>query len=871
MALTIYGNSQKYGAAAGNKYGRIDPAIALAQTASIRQTALKVTVTDSFPNQWEAVAGSGIPIPTSWYADKIPSTAQAHAGYRLQMGMCVLTNGTIVRVRVGDGTVSDRNIYKQEITDPTVASQWTTWTLAYSGTHYAVGVAPATSSTYHIYAAKSDGLYKNNTLKQARTNIVEITTVQGYADAMYVLVVGTHSRDKRRTLDVYYSENVETTSFAYNDNYDWYRTELSAYWDGTTLWRAQVAAFHSDPRSTQLAESLQIGRCATQYSGYYANPPITLRGFASQAGNNAIVQPFLTKLSDGFYYIFYSESRYDASGDRAISANTIFWQRSKDLKFWTEPIAIGFNDMPNTGFAVVERSGYIYLANNGTVWRRPLTTTQAYDISNYVPSIELSVPRNNGEGSGNFQIANPDGVNDAIVGFTDKEVKVEVGIKVADGSYKYGECNRWWIDTATRQQEQKSNRINVTLYDLWRRLNVPLRDTYNFIGQVNWYDFVAGGRNKVFNYYPRSCTATVRYSTSTSYYCEVTKNVATSFLLYTGWKGHNAQASARWRSGSIPTDDRFGIVMRYQDPKNYIWAYLRNNNVYLCRVVNGVSTRTSTAFNYGKNPTLAIKLNWSYYTVTVNGTDKLSGQLTSIDYTKPGYAGVRVEGRTSYKFDRFKLISWEVPYTTSDLIKTALAMGDFHDVVVAGGEDKQLAVVWGPQTDLKTPAAALKNLLDQNKLDLAWHNGIIHIGRFRSTGAVKTLENEVISTTDEERAGRRINLAVVDGQEDTFIEIDGADTRLRGRQIPAYFDLPELTNYDSVKARAKEEVSKGVIGVSTRGEIPYLWDLWRMDEVIWKDAQGVATNQRIEGIDVKINQSTAPSQHMVLDMSPTND
>lgn len=868
MALTIYGNSQKYGAASGNKYGRIDPAIAAAQSQQVRTTALKITVTDSFPNQWELVTGTGLTIPSSWYNIKYLSTSQAHAGYRLQMGMCVLSNGTIVRVRVGDGTINDWNIYKQEITDPTVASQWTTWTLAYSGTHYAVGVAPATASTYHIYSAKSDGLYKNNTLKQSRTNIVKIIPVQGYADALYVLVVGTHARDKRRTLDVYYSENIETTSFAYNDNYDWYRTDLSAYWDGTTLWRAQVAAFHSDPRATQLAESLLIGRCATQYSAYWPDPPITLRGFASQAGNNAIVQPFLTKLSDGFYYIFYSESRYDASGDKAISANTIFWQRSKDLKFWTEPIAIGFDSMPNTGFSVVERSGYVYLANNGAVWQRPLTTTQAYDISNYVPDVQLSMPRDNGEGSGSFTVSNPNNVNSAIAGFTDKEVKVEIGLRVADGSYMYGECNRWWIDTATQEKTGKTNRIKTTLYDLWRRLDVPLRDTFNFIGQVNWYDFVAGGRNKAFNYYPRTCKATVRYSAETSYYCEITNNTSSSFLLYTGWKGHNATVAARWRGGKIPTGVRFGVVMRWQDPKNYIWAYLYNNAVYLRRVVKGVNYHSGTSVTLGNNPTISLSLRWGYYTVSVNGVGKISGQLSSIDFTKPGYSGVHADGKTSYKFDRFKLNSWETPYTTSDLIRTALAMGDFHNVVVAGGEDPQLAVVWGPQTDLKTPAAALKSLLEQYKLNLVWHNGIIHVGRFRSTGIVHTLENQIISTEDEETAGKRINLAVVDGQEDTYIEINGEDTRARGRQIPAYFDLPDLTNYDSVRARAQEEVRKGIVGISSKGTIPYLWDLWRMDEILWRDSYGNSTQQRIEGIEVSLSQGTTPKQQMVLDMSP---
>jgi hypothetical protein len=878
MALGIYGTGQLYGAVANTEYGRIDPAIATAQSQAVRQTALKITVRDSFPNRWEHVAGTAIKIPDAWYVPGVTSAMQAYAGYQLQMGMCVLGNGNIIRVRIGDGTLNNRNIYRQTITDPTVASQWTTWSLEYSGTHYAVAVMPATSSTYYVYAAKADGVYKNNVLKQSITNVIKLVPVVNDSDNLFALVVKPHAKDKRRTIDIYRSYDIESVAFVVDDNYDWFRTDLSAYYEVSTsiVWRAQVSAFHSDPRSVSLAESLMFGKAHSLSAPYFNEAPNLVRGFGSQAGNNAILFPILRLFNDGYFYLFYSESRYDASGDKAISANTVFWQRAKfnaespGLKFWTEPVAIGFDDMPNTGFEVIERSGYLYLANNGAVWRRPTTTTQDYEVSNYVPSVELSIPRSNQEGSGSFRIANPNGINDAVSGFTDREVKVEIGIKVADGTYKYGECNRWWIDEVNTEKKGSVNRISVTLYDLWRRLAVPLRDTYNFVGQVKWKDICAGGSNKLYNYYPRACTATVLYTTDTSYYCHLTKIVASSFFLYTGWKGHSAFVSVRSRGGKLDSGVRFGVVARYQDPSNYLWAFIKDGSVYFRRFVAGKEYSIGSGVSVGAltNPTISITLRLANYEVKVNGVTKISGSSLPIDFTKPGYCGVKVSGTTSKTFDNFELTTWEQPYTTSDLIRTALALGDFHDVVVAGGDEPQLAVVWGPQTDLATPAAALAALLNQYKLDLAWHNGVIHVGQFKEVAPVKTLENQIISSEDTEKAGRRINLAVVDGQEDTYIEIDGADTRERGRQISRYFDLPELTSMDAVRARAQEEVRKGVVGVASKGSIPYLWDLWRMDVVTWIDATGDSTTQRIEGLEVSVNQGLQPHQRMVLDLSP---
>jgi hypothetical protein len=235
----------------------------------------------------------------------------------------------------------------------------------------------------------------------------------------------------------------------------------------------------------------------------------------------------------------------------------------------------------------------------------------------------------------------------------------------------------------------------------------------------------------------------------------------------------------------------------------------------------------------------------------------------------PGYVGVRFYSTTATTFgcDLFSFTSWETPYTTDSLVKTALSMADLHDYVVSAGEANQVAVVWGPQTDLASPAAALSSLLEQHKLQITWRNGTIEVGQFKENTVVRTIENDAISFELSESSGRRINLSVVDGQEDSYIAIDGLDSRTRGRQIIAYFDVPELKTTEEVVERAEEEVRKGAVATEWIGSTRTYFDLWKMDVVSWVH-NGVARSLRIEAFTVQIKQGHSPQQLSEYTMSP---
>jgi hypothetical protein len=221
-------------------------------------------------------------------------------------------------------------------------------------------------------------------------------------------------------------------------------------------------------------------------------------------------------------------------------------------------------------------------------------------------------------------------------------------------------------------------------------------------------------------------------------------------------------------------------------------------------------------------------------------------------------------GLTIYNFAHH---NWDQHIGSQFMIKQMLAMGDYHDVVVGGPNGKQAFLVWGPQTDIRSPADALRQLLDAEKLDLVWRDGVITVGQFTATAPIRTLQNELISTEYMEEAARRLNLVIVDGNEHSWFEADGADSRIRDRQIVGYFDIPELATQSDVRNRATEELRRSAAGQSPGALLPLQFDLWRMDPITIIDSLGDSKNVRIEGIRVTINQSTEPSQREELDTS----
>jgi hypothetical protein len=851
MPANFYG-SGLYGT--GLFYGRIGAGLAAAQNSKFRETALKVSIIDERVNRWEVFTGNPNPdIRTLFMPLGNNATLQTYWSYRSQAAAIQLGNGNIVRVRIGDGTISDFAIYSQTITDPTIASQWNTWGLLYSGTHYAVAIA-VNGSTVHVYSAKSDGLYRDNALKWSKAGIIGINPIVGTFDALFVQTVREDPIDgegKRRDIDLWYTDDIQSSAPVYDPvNYRWYSTSIVGFLldDGTVL-RYQTMPRYA-PRSNNNGDSITVAKMPT-ISNNIPSAPRLIRGLAGEVGHNQLRGPKIFTLEDGFYYLFYSEAHRDGDYDATENpGHSTQWQRSKDGIHWSEPVTSG-TPIPA---ALITHSGYVWMPTYDLVYRRP-STPMIYDVTNYVPSLNFEIPRDNQESSGTCSVANPNGVNDQISNFSDRKLKIEIGLKTPDGTYEYAEYNDWWIKRIIGQIDGAASRLSIEFGDVWVRLSSAFRDTFNFIGQLKWKDWNIGLRNKAFNYYFLSDTGPKDTGD---------KLVTKGIVLYTGWKGQNATAQVHF--SGVTGDPAF--IFRYIDTKNYQRIEKQGSTLRLIDKVNNVDIEMdSAACASDTSPVIKMVFRWEYYEAYVNGVLIFSGTYPDQPNVKPGYVGFKA---TAYTITAFYLDDWEPPLNAEELIRTALAMGDYHDVITGESSSEELAIVWGPQTDAPTPADGLRQALEATKWDLVWTDGRVRVGSFKDTTVTRIIDDRIIKTDYVDEASRRINLASVDGNENTWLENDVVDTQQRDRQISAYFDLPELTDQDSVTERAIEEIRKGKLGRTPGGDVVLYFDLWRMDVVTWIDNAGKSEDVRVEGISAEIEQNMQPSQRETLDTSLIN-
>lgn len=854
MPAVVYGTGALYGAGA---YGRISAALAAAQEQTVRETALKISLIDERSNRWEKFTGTALgDLKTIFGGSGGDATTQTYWSYRSHCAAAQKANGDIVRVRIGDGTAGNYNVYTQTITDTTIASQWTTWNLLYAGTHYGIGVVIALDgSTVIVYTSKSDGLYKNNALVWSHNNIIIVNTIDGLPNAVFVHTVKQDAYDGFRTMDVYFTHDITSQVPLYDwTNYRWYDMTIDGIYDAVN---DQVIRFQTmpryDPRAHNNGDSICVAKTYGVSNYYLPDPFRIIRGLAGEVGHNTLRNLMVSrKLGDGYYYIFYHESHKDSEfEDTSNIEATTHWQRSKDGIHWSEPVASG----TPVGIGIFQADGYYWLPAFDEVWRRP-DTSVVYDVSNYTPRGSFDIPRDNQEASGELTLANPAGVNNALRNLSDRRLKIEVGLKVATGAYEYVEFNDWWIKRIIGDLQGDANRLTVQFGDIWNRLSGTLRDTFNFVGQLKWRDWASGNRNKAFNYYFLSDTNPVDTGD---------KLVTAGICLYTGWKGQNGTVEAHFSSVTgLPS-----VIFRYVDARNYHRMELNGTDLFYYEKVNNVDTLIQQAtVTADSTPTIKVEFQFENYQAWVNGTIALAGAFyPSQANVKGGYVGFKA---TRYTITNFSLDDWEAPITGEELIRTALAMGDYHDVITGDTSSEELAIIWGPQTDAPTPADGLRMALEATKWDLVWHDGRIQVGSFSDPTITRVIDNRIIKTDYVDEANRHINLAAVDGNEDPWIETDVPDTQQRDRQISAYYDLPELTSADAVRDRALEEIRKGKLGRTPGGDVILYFDLWRMDVVTWIDNSGESNSVRAEGISVDLEQGMTPSQRETLDTSLLN-
>lgn len=885
--IMLYGDGTLY-ADANTYYGRVSATLLAASELKTREIGLEVIVEDPQLNKWEYVGGThsypedglgrGFYKPAN-VGTGIPMWDKRYWSYRGLTDLAQLNNGDIIRVRIGDpADINDRQIWIQTITDPSVASQWASWSVQYSGTHYSASVQKNAAGTgVNIYYTKSDGLYRNNTKRWDNTadiypdwsgtnwidpdevfNAVSWIPITGYPDAGWVMITYAHT-DGKRVMAYGFSENVVVDAFPSPEYfcYGHVISNITGILMGSEIGIVASTPSYLNPRSTAHGSAMLAWKRPVGAGTFDDMAAYPVRGVGGGGGINYIGNMNLVQLSDGYYYCFGFETHTLPDVDRTEATSLGFgfpiWMRSKDLYHWSDPV-VGPGVANSWGFnGVVEKNGYLYWADTEVVYRRP-TAVVEYDLSNYVPTLDFELPRDNQAGSGSALVANPSGVNDYLLPLSDKPMTIRPGLRTATGQYEFSSYDQFYMKRVVRETEGEASRLTLEFGNIIDRLENPLRDVTNFIGKFVWDDFAPGRKNQPFNYY---------FASDSNPTVDSAKRLnARGIVLLTAWKGHNPDIEVQFNL--LVGTAR--IIARYVNARNYVYLSMDSSGtVQLVEKVDNVDNiLLNTATTADSSPRLRLRLYWNQWAVYVNDAQISGAFILEWGNHLPGYCGF---SGTSYAVGPIHVEDYEYDLQVADLVRTALAMGDFHDVLIDNTTSKVYALIWGPQTDVPTPAEGLKKALEADKLEMTYRDGSITVGRFNDQSNVKTVRDTIIESDEIDEASRRINFASVDGNEHFWLEVDVEDAEERGRMLVSYFDLPELLDQQAVKDRAREEIKRSAKGASPGGTTPLYFDIHRMDTITWVDNRGNSKVVRVEGFAVSISQGEQPHQRQTFDTS----
>lgn len=880
---------------------------------TVRQSGTIATVTEDHSNDWEDFVGADINPEVAYY-DPDDDTAEDdmdHWSYRGQAAMCITANGAkIVRIRIGDGSASNRKLYKQEITDPTDTAQWQAWTVYDTNANYACAIEATTGSSYRIIHSRSGFLCVNNATVYARNQIIRIKTIPGRPGAIFFLYLDSHN-DGNRMMTWYWMDDVtdpDPVGVEECGNYHWYREDLGAIVHspddpdtGGFMFQVRGMAMNGGARHTAASQHLvqnwwQIGGITngdTDGRNDWNNADVIL-GPSGEAGFRYYEDITLTSQIEDLpdndyttYYLFFTENWRDAYR-RSLSnlVRPLFWCRTKGIpQDWSEPVPVGFSVW---GFAgAIKFGNYVYVAGNDRVLRRT-TVRETIDITDYVLEGQFEIPRDNDVATGTLTCANPDNVVGELlgllgtsdVGLTEKRLTLQLGVRElpVDSDepvdYTWKENSSWWTKLLTKTHEDNADRLLVDFGDFSHRLDNKFRTTIALPGKLEWHDWEIGGQNQLRNdTYLNYGGAIYRVADDSGDWFHL--QTTTGITLYVGTPYENVSVSCHFYA------EKGSIVFRFVDQQNYCYVHYNGTYVALRSVIKGKDALLKRA---KIGPTsdfyLKVEARWNRVDVTYNDERVLSGAIDELP-TTVGFVGIRVDSdATGLEIDGLHIDEFNRELTSGTLLKKLLAYVEEFNVYVdpSFADVDQIATLWGPQSDLDTPGKAMQQLVSSGKGDVVWRDygpsegdfpdpdrATIWIGRFGDDEPSYTIENEILSPSQVNNGRDRPNIVVVDGQQDSRIEYDTADLHLRGRTVNEYVDAPELLTPGDVRKRAEQEGQDATRENSPGGDVIWRPEFDRLDTIYWIDRDGNKFRTRIEGLSVEWNQGMSPTQHATID------
>lgn len=731
-------------------------------TTEYRQVATRAKIIDDNMNSWEDFAGADINVEVAYrypVGSGPDETAIDHWSYRGQAAMCKLGNGNIVRVRIGDGSTSNKNVYIQIITDPSDPDAWTNWSLKYAADNYAIAIEadPIDPANYFIYTSQAGGLFINNVLKTpffnkvVRIKPVAFTTAAGF---LFVQSVVTDD-DGFRAMLWSYTTNIFNpgASIWFGDvaNNRQYRNDIVCLkgsdsnhnlWHKFRAWTPEAGGRNQAASQILTLDTVDALNPLNDTQFNIWRNARYLKGPSGQGGFQTISNLYVTKLPDSSgdlnYFLFYNERQRDILGNTLSNLKMpLFWSLAAGVYpyYMSAPTPVGYSIW---GFAGAVQSGnYIYLAGNGRVLRRSWPMTEI-SIENYILDGGYNKPRGNEKATGKLTCANPNNVlgsqlgltSENTAGLTGRRLWLEIGKKLlTDNTPQWKRDSAWWISDLKKSKSDNKQHLEINFADFWDRLENPFLDTITLPGHFRWEDWNPGGVNQLYNWY-NDTDELFRYNpVVTDDYLWTNPRLRTlisgdgplgggTVTLLQTWRGENGYVQA------VMWNINVGIVFRYQDSENFLYVIVKSNALELRQVVGGVDSlyySTSGLFR----PAYRLEVTFTFQSIDVSYNFGEAGFSIS-NATLPLFTGftgfISMPGNTTLEVSNVTVVDWNEPMTTKELCKILLAYVGEHDseIELESDESAQLDLVWGPQSDLDNPSKAFTQLLDSARIEAKW-------------------------------------------------------------------------------------------------------------------------------------------------------
>jgi hypothetical protein len=424
------------------------------------------------------------------------ATYQSAAGTECRSAACVAGDGSIVRAHLPQSGGASQPLSVQRITDPSQASQWTTWTQLATGMNVTAGCAMAyMDNAVFLFAQQYGGSYPmvfwtsaDNGQTWSAMRIMPAlptspTNVRGIASA--------GNNDCFIQYDVSGGEQIAYASYSGSWGI-WLQSTLGPMAAG-----AGIAVTYVGGSTNTYYIATSDGQILNAYryapgSGTWSQPPVIVPASASGVAH---VYPFLTQLQSGIFTLCYNEIDTGTVTSLVYSRPRLI--TSRDFTHWSDGYPLGIScslgatllDATTSPPAGSAGPG-IYVAGDLQIWRSPQYSQsniyQYQDVSSRIISFDRR-EKVNAKGELQLVLDNADGALTPFV--TGGPISPNAVLTLSEGYQVNGAPDTvttgiYRIERVTLARSPDASQIHILGYDPTKWLKWQVRTMRSYTNQT---------------------------------------------------------------------------------------------------------------------------------------------------------------------------------------------------------------------------------------------------------------------------------------------------------------------------------------------------------------------------------------------------